>query len=117
MNYLLFLDDERTIDMIDITNWPEPFRNGNGVIVVRSSEAAIEAIKSYGGDIIFLSLDHDLGLDLNGKEDTSMIFLKRWMMEIWDGKTPPPDFYIHSANPIGVKNLSSYLTTWKKICE
>jgi len=57
-----------------------------------------------------MSLDHDLGGD-----DTTMVFLKRLVNEVWDGKTNPPDYAIHSANPIGSKNIQSFMESWKKV--
>ncbi len=109
MTYLLFLDDERTIDMVDTSYWPKEFQNGIHVKIARSSSEALELIKNSLP--AFMSLDHDLG-----GEDTTMVFLKTWVAVVWDGKTPPPDYYVHSANPVGKQNIVSYLETWKKIC-
>jgi hypothetical protein len=92
----LFIDDERIPPSDDY-------------VVVRSSQEAIEHIKTYGWPT-FISFDHDLGGD-----DTTMVFLKRLMNEIWDGKTNPPDYQIHSANPIGKLNIQSFMESWKKI--
>jgi hypothetical protein len=57
----------------------------------------------------FMSLDHDLG-----GEDTTMIFLKRLVAEIWDGQSTPPKYQVHSANPIGTQNVISYMESWIK---
>jgi hypothetical protein len=92
----LFIDDERIPPSDDL-------------IVVRSSQEAIDYIKTNGWPT-FISFDHDLGGD-----DTTMVFLKRLMNEIWDGKTNPPDYHIHSANPIGKLNIQSFMESWKKI--
>ena len=77
-------------------------------IVLRSSEDAIQFIKQNGWPE-FISFDHDLG-----GEDTTMVFLKRLVNEVWDGKTMPPDYIVHSANPIGSKNIVSFMESWKK---
>lgn len=77
-------------------------------IVLRSSEDAIQFIKQNGWPE-FISFDHDLGGD-----DTTMVFLKRLVNEVWDGKTMPPDYIVHSANPIGSKNIVSFMESWKK---
>jgi len=92
----LFIDDERMPPSDDY-------------VVVRSSQDAIDHIKANGWPT-FISFDHDLGGD-----DTTMVFLKRLMNEIWDGKTNPPDYQIHSANPIGKLNIQSFMESWKKI--
>lgn len=92
----LFIDDERIPPSDDY-------------VVVRSSQDAIDYIKINGWPT-FISFDHDLGGD-----DTTMVFLKRLMNEIWDGKTNPPDYQVHSANPIGKLNIQSFMESWKKI--
>lgn len=92
----IFIDDERNPPSDDY-------------VVVRSTNDAIEYIKNNGMPE-FISFDHDLG-----GEDTTMIFLKRLMNEIWDGKSNPPDYQIHSANPIGKLNIQSFMESWKKI--
>ena len=54
----------------------------------------------------YMYLDHDLGPD-----ETSMDFLK------WLAREHPvcaPDYYIISANPIGAKNIKSFMETWKR---
>lgn len=57
----------------------------------------------------FISFDHDLGGD-----DTTMVFLRRLTNEIWDGTSPPPDYYIHSANPVGSINIHSFMDSWRR---
>lgn len=57
----------------------------------------------------FISFDHDLGGD-----DTAIVFLKWLAYEYWDGKSPIPDYRIHSANPIGQKNIESFMRSWRK---
>lgn len=98
MSYKLYIDD--------IRNPPD-----DTWVVCRSSQEAFDTLSTKGIPE-FISFDHDLGGD-----DTTMVFLKRWVQELWDGETPPPDYVIHSANPVGAQNIDSYLKTWKKICE
>jgi len=93
--YRLYLDDIRTPPDGD---W----------VVVRSTQEAIEVITQKGMPD-FMSLDHDLGGD-----DTTMVFLKRLTNEIWDGNSSPPKYQVHSANPIGAKNIVSYMESWMK---
>lgn len=90
----LFLDD--------IRNPTEP-----DFIVARSSDMAIKICKVEWPD--FMSLDHDLG-----EGDTTMVFLYRLVNEVWDKKSNPPDYFVHSANPVGKNNIISFIESWKK---
>lgn len=77
-------------------------------IVCRSTDEALEKVRSLGfPDLI--SFDHDLG-----GEDTTMVFLRRLVNEEWDGISPPPDYTIHSANPVGVENIRAFMESWKR---
>ncbi len=90
-----WIDDER--------NPPSP-----SWVVCRTSQEAVDAVKTHGWPV-HMSLDHDLGGD-----DTVMVFLKRMVNELWDGKIRPPTWTAHSANPEGVKNISSFMGSWIK---
>lgn len=102
MTWKLFLDDER--------NPTEP-----GWTVVRNSLMAIHKVVERKQLPEAMSLDHDLGDD-----DDTMRFLKElhYVWESW-GADPDliPKYYVHSANPVGVKNIISFMETWKKIAE
>lgn len=95
----MFIDDERFPGK-DISE---------SVVIVRSSEEAIEfciAVKSLPKNIMF---DHDLGGD-----DTSMRFIY-WMMDqlLEDNPTfklhDDFKFSVHSQNPIGSENITSLM--------
>ena len=75
-------------------------------VVARSSEIALKMCSSVWPRE--LALDHDLG-----GEDTVMIFLKG-LYELWDGKRPIPSWNVHSGNPVGKKNIESYMRSWEK---
>lgn len=96
MGYNLYLDDIRT---------PPADR---AWVICRSTDAALSLISEQGYPA-FISFDHDLG-----GEDTSMVFLRRLVNEIWDGGTPPPAYQIHSANPVGVENIRAFMESWKR---
>ena len=96
MSYNLFIDDLRT---------PPQDREW---VVVRSSAEAL-AVISERGFPSFISFDHDLG-----GEDTSMAFLQRLVNEAWNGEDPPPDYQIHSANPVGAQNILAFMESWKR---
>lgn len=96
MGWNLYLDDLRT---------PPADRDW---VICRSTNEALAAISDFGPPG-FISFDHDLG-----GEDTSMVFLRRLVNELWDGGTPPPAYQVHSANPVGVENIISFMESWKR---
>lgn len=77
-------------------------------IVCRSSQEALDRVAEMGMPQ-FISFDHDLG-----EEDTTMVFLCRMVNEVWDGVSVPPDYQIHSANPVGAENIRSFMDSWRK---
>lgn len=98
-DWSMFIDDER-VPGKDVSE---------SVVIVRSSQEAIDfctAVKSLPKNIMF---DHDLGGD-----DTSMRFI-RWMMD--QLLEDPPlfklredfTFSVHSQNPIGSENIKSLM--------
>jgi hypothetical protein len=95
MTYKMFIDDLRT---------PPP----GDWVVVRSSSEAIAYIQMNGMPA-FISFDHDLGGD-----DTTMIFLKDLVDLVWNGEDSPPAYEVHSANPVGSKNIVSFMESWKR---
>lgn len=103
--YKLFLDDERNPSVVysgvDAEGW----------VVVKSSAEAIQYVKDNGMPF-FMSLDHDLG-----GEDTTTKFLLWLIQEHLDGRIKGiiPDYKIHSANPVGSKNLEAKMQSWKQV--
>lgn len=95
MGYKLFIDDERT-------------PTTDGWAIVRSSNEAIAYVQKNGWPE-FISFDHDLGGD-----DTTMVFLRKLVDQVWNGDNLPPDYVVHSANPVGAKNIVSFMESWKK---
>jgi len=99
----MFLDDIR-----------DPSTSGDW-IVLRTSDEAKHYVRQNGCPS-FWSFDHDLG-----GEDTTMVFLK-WLVD-YDidskGKIIPEDFSytIHSANPVGVKNIDGLLKNYLEFRE
>lgn len=93
--YKLFIDDVRDPPS---TDW----------VVVRSTNEALNYVQDHGWPD-FISFDHDLG-----GEDTTMVFLKYLVYEHWDGITTPPDYKVHSANPVGAENIKSFMESWKR---
>ncbi len=93
--YALFIDDER--DPTKSRNW----------ISARTSTEAFHVIMTRGIPE-FISFDHDLGGD-----DTSMIFLRKFIdYLITRGIKTFPDYYVHSQNPVGSKNLEGLIASF-----
>lgn len=99
MSWKLYLDDERT-------------PNEPGWTVIRSSIMAVVTIMQRKRLPDEMSLDHDLG-----GEDNTMRFLKE-LYAIWEqwGSDPDliPKYRVHSANPVGSRNIISFMESWKR---
>lgn len=78
--------------------------------IARSTKEALDLVEIQGLPI-FMSLDHDLG-----GEDTVMEFLKA-LADRWDGKSRPPEFKVHSANPVGRENIIAFMRSWHKVAD
>lgn len=94
MTYRLFIDDERF-----------PPDDGNSWVIARSSDEAKQMVLDRGIPS-FVSYDHDLGGD-----DTSIKFIW-WLIDLYlDGtiQSFPTDYYVHSQNPVGAKNIRNLL--------
>ena len=77
-----------------------------------------DLIKSKGvDDIDFISFDHDLAdFDEDGNEKTGMDcakFLANYCMD--HGWVDIPLYNVHSDNPVGAQNITSYLESYKKV--
>lgn len=97
MSYRLFLDDERYPSDKDKLDW-----------VIARSSAEAQAVVESKGTPSFISYDHDLG-----GEDTSIVFI-HWLIErSLNGLCEfPREYYVHSQNPIGSKNISGLIESF-----
>lgn len=93
--YKMFIDDIRQ---------PPP----GEWVVARSSNEALAYIQTNGMPA-FISFDHDLGED-----DTTMVFLRKLVDFVWNGDDFPPAYEVHSANPVGAKNIIAFMESWKR---
>lgn len=91
MSYNLYLDDVRD---------PETDRDW---VIVRSFDEFTETIEERGVPE-HMSLDHDLGWNVPDGLDCV-----NWMIE---NDIVPESWNIHSANPIGARNMESKLSQW-----
>lgn len=101
----MFLDDLRMPENASSSSIIENMNEE--IVIVRSSAEALEKIKERGWPK-FISFDHDLGED-----DTAMKFLHK-LFEIWEDGMMIPDYVVHSDNPVGAKNIVSFMETWKR---
>lgn len=93
--YKMFIDDVRNPPQGD---W----------VLVRSSDEALTYVRENGMPA-FISFDHDLGED-----DTTMVFLRKLVDLVWNGDDLPPAYEVHSANPVGAKNIIAFMESWKR---
>lgn len=96
-DWKLFIDDER--------NPPD-----DSWSVCRTNEEAVALIERDGMPRL-VSFDHDLGRDDTGPRTTMELVV--WM-SIYHFNEGPPQYTVHSANPVGCQNLISFLESWKK---
>lgn len=92
----MFIDDERF-----------PVKEDE-FIIVRTVEQAIDKIKELGCPD-FISFDHDLGDNIPTGFDLAKYLVETDLNH--NGSFIPNDFdyYVHSANPVGKKNISGLL--------
>ena len=103
--YSLFIDDERFP--------PEQTQKGDWVIARTQDE--VKKIISERGFPDFISFDHDLG-----DEQPTGYDIAKYLVELDMDNAVIPDnfsFYVHSQNPIGAKNIQSYLDSYLRIKE
>lgn len=99
--YSLFIDDERM-----------PPRDDRYWVIARDFEDVMMALRIHGmpGHVSF---DHDLGQDEKTGYDIAKFLVELDMGEDADFKLPDNfDFYVHSQNPVGKKNIESYINNY-----
>lgn len=101
MSYRMFIDDER-----------DPPNGETDWVVCRRPQEVYNSIVRHGFPT-FISFDHDLGADMTGY-DIAKDLVDEDMHR--HGKFIPRDFdfYVHSQNPIGAKNIRCYLSAYLK---
>lgn len=109
MTYTLFLDDIRFPDDVRYDYGPY-----NNVLICRSFDDAVWAVK-HRGIPHFISFDHDLAdihYIMGDGEKTGYSFAKwfcDWVMDNGIALPDDFDFHVHSMNPVGAKNIRSYM--------
>ena len=110
----LWLDDQ-----LDDPATPER-HTPKGFVGAKNFAEAVELVLRMGIPT-FMDLDHDLGIKSDGSPETAMVFV-RWLEELMNGccgedsdfmpLRPPPNYNIHSCNPVGRENMDSFLQNW-----
>lgn len=94
---LIWLDDERD---------PKDFSDREGWVWVKTAHEAKDLLVANPNFVECLSLDHDLGPEENGTGYDVALFLE--MMAVYgDHHLLPHAIQIHSANPVGRKNMQA----------
>jgi hypothetical protein len=112
----IFLDDERK-DATVVHNQKRGLGTGfgkaNNWIIARNYNQFVDLVKNNFNDIDFISFDHDISsYDLNGKEMTgkdAAEFLTNYCM---DNNKKLPDWFVHSDNESGNKNIRQWLLNY-----
>jgi hypothetical protein len=88
----------------------------------RNVTDAIKTLARFGNEITEISLDHDISLPVSvsgeykpfPSEETfqavAYYMVKFWELELAKGNTQKPTITIHTANPVGGKELSLILS-------
>ena len=115
MCYNLFIDDERLPR--DVT-WASPLIRARYItqpwVLARNIIDVMDIIR-WSGFPQFISFDHDLGENQPTGHDIAKWLVSQDMIEqdwedMEDYSFPKDfDFYVHSQNPVGKKNIEGYL--------
>lgn len=96
----IYLDDERTP------------RNPSSFNVICRSYDEIKAVFEKGLDRIgIISFDHDLGAEKTGM-DVVKLLVEMDMDGSWGRLSPTFLWNVHSANPVGARNITEYLRNY-----
>ena len=109
MDYKLFLDDER-------------YPTDNSWVIARNFNDAVWYVENWGFPK-FISFDHDLSIEhfddilmkefIGGTLEKTGYDFAKWLCNyIMDSKLSLPDgfdFYVHSQNFVGAKNINEFM--------
>ena len=77
--------------------------------LIKSAEMTIKLLKL--GVVEELSLDHDLGRKKTGHD--VLLWMEKAVVK--ESFTPPSNIVIHSANPVGRKNMQATIESIKRL--
>lgn len=104
MSIVFFLDDKRNPN----------YKTGDTYIVARSYSEAIDIIDSYPANWDVWTLDHDLGDDPKAHSKLTGYDFLKWAAENALTKWPRANVRVHSANPVGRKNMEAFIAQVEK---
>jgi len=82
-----------------------------GWVVVRNYDDAIHELTTNKYDV--LSLDHDIASYREDGREMTGYDIALWLAERrYHGKYVPQDIRVHSANPVGQKNIQSVISRY-----
>jgi hypothetical protein len=100
--YSLFIDDERLPNFNDGRKW----------IIARDWEDVLMCLRIHGMPG-YISFDHDLGADTHTGYDIAKFLVELDQNGDPDFALPEEfDFYVHSQNPVGKRNIECYLNRY-----
>ena len=103
MNYLIWVDDERPVHSM-YEALQKKYADKLTILIFKNALDTIDWLTEHHYDTankIFIDLDHDLGsLDLTGYTICKYIV---------QNEIPIAGFAVHSANPVGCKNMRDLL--------
>lgn len=87
-------------------------------VIVRTYNEFINLVKNNFSDINLISMDHDLAcFDEEGKEMTGKDAVNFLIEYCLDNNLKFPDWYVHSDNTIGKKNMTLLIINYLKTIE
>ena len=124
MSYYLFLDDVRSVQdvrsYLALPNIPD-----DSWVIVRSHDQFVQTITDRGIPT-FVTFDHDLAPEHYGdgfpdrpkvdyttyRYKTGMDCCKHLVEQCINENRPFPQYTVHSWNPVGSRNIISYITSF-----
>jgi hypothetical protein len=105
IEYNLFLDDLRTVQMV------YPHRQESDFVIVRTYEAFVDHILAAGLPA-FISFDNDLGEDAGGNLLEDGYAAAKWLVYESGLDLRSLRFQVHSANPVARVQIESLLDNY-----
>ena len=99
----IYLDDERNPKVEKFDNIVRDFDN---------FEYHVQTLAHYGGQFTYISFDHDLGLGKNGYDCAKYLVDADTSCNVLSADFT---FNVHSANPVGAKNIQMYMDQYLSI--
>ena len=122
----LFLDDVRVPYYVFKMTINPIYENNEDWVIVKHYYEFVSYIKENGIPD-FLSFDHDLSfdhylsenqegdIDYNSLKEKTGYDCAKWLVQYClENNLTIPDYYVHSANPVGKKNIECFLSNAKK---